>query len=46
MKEETGYTAKRVLTEYTSPAIWNDPWKSSEKTKIVFLEIDGDDEIN
>jgi ADP-ribose pyrophosphatase len=32
LREETGYTAKRILTEFSSPALWNDPWKSSEKT--------------
>ena len=32
LKEETGYTATKVLTNFTSPSLWNDPWKSCEKT--------------
>jgi len=47
MKEETGYIGEKPtdpeLTKlkgfFESPILFNDPWKSSETTNLVTLEI-------
>jgi ADP-ribose pyrophosphatase len=35
LKEETGYTAKKVLNVISKPTVFSDPWKSNENSKIV-----------
>ena len=49
LKEETGYIGKPIKTNLDSlkiPGVFFDPWKSTEKGKFVFAEVDGDDERN
>ena len=53
LEEETGYTGKRpdqkaieTQSYMVSPAFFYDPWKSNESSKVVMVDIDGDDERN
>ncbi|XP_062512004.1 ADP-sugar pyrophosphatase-like [Corticium candelabrum] len=44
LREETGFVA--TVSDETSPELLLDPWKSSENTKLVIVNVDGDDEQN
>ena len=47
LKEETGYVGKRILEEnFRCPLNYFDPWKSTENSKLIFVEVDGEDERN
>ena len=53
LKEETGYTATKLIDvkdckklPIESPILYCDPWKSNENSKLVIVEVDGDDPIN
>ena len=39
LKEETGYTAFISPAIEVSPMLYNDPWKSTEKTQYVSLQV-------
>ena len=42
LKEETGYTGTKIISELTSPMVYGDPWKSNESCKNVIVNIDED----
>ena len=44
MREETGYTVKKIL-EFPAPIAYLDPWKGNETSKVVIVEIDGDSAV-
>lgn len=49
LKEETGFVGKPLKTggeHLDFPALYFDPWKSTEKGRFVMVEVDADDEIN
>ena len=49
LKEETGFVGKPFKNgaeQLTFPALYFDPWKSTEKGRFVMIEVDADDEIN
>ena len=46
LKEETGYTGKRIISDRKAPSCHYDAWKSKENGRLLIIEIDGDDEIN
>ena len=47
LKEETGYIGKRILADsFKFPTVYFDPWKSTESTKVIIIEVDGEDERN
>jgi len=46
LKEETGYTASRVITQLSSFFDYSAPWMTSESAIIMPVEIDGTDSLN
>lgn len=47
LKEETGYIGKAISQiNSKTPLVYFDPWKSNENTRMVVVEVDGDDEKN
>lgn len=46
LKEETGYTVKKILKDFGNVLTVADAKKSDDKGKIYFVEIDADDPDN
>ena len=46
LQEETGYYAKEVIEELSSPESYSDPGVSNSCGKLVFVRVDLDDERN
>lgn len=47
LKEETGFIGKRLLFKSNNfKSTYYDSWKSKDSGKMLFVEIDGDDEAN